>query len=230
MLWRMFVYLVLICAAGGLAVLAHHITPPQHNPFRPLDLADPPGAATYAKITGLADDADACQALLSAANIGFTPLDDSAQGADCGFRNAVTLDRSLAPYSATLQMTCPLTAALVIWERHVAAPAAMEHLGAKIVRFETMGAYNCRRIGGGTRGRWSEHATANAVDIAGVHLDDGRMISVLSDWSEDTPEAAFLRDLRDGACRLFSVVLSPDYNRAHADHFHFDMGPANRCS
>nr|WP_328730168.1 extensin family protein [Falsiroseomonas algicola] len=35
--------------------------------------------------------------------------------------------------------------------------------------------------------------------------------------------------MRDGACRWFRAVLSPDYNAAHADHFHFDMGPSTVC-
>ena len=30
-------------------------------------------------------------------------------------------------------------------------------------------------------------------------------------------------DVRDGACRLFSTVLSPGYNAAHADHLHLDQ-------
>ena len=34
---------------------------------------------------------------------------------------------------------------------------------------------------------------------------------------------AFLREVRDGACRLFPTTLSPDYNAAHADHLHLDM-------
>jgi hypothetical protein len=28
--------------------------------------------------------------------------------------------------------------------------------------------------------------------------------------------------VRDGACRLFATVLSPDYNAAHRDHLHLD--------
>jgi hypothetical protein len=46
---------------------------------------------------------------------------------------------------------------------------------------------------------------------------------VLGDWPRSSREAAFLRDARDGACDLFSTVLSPDYNQAHADHFHLDQ-------
>ena len=43
------------------------------------------------------------------------------------------------------------------------------------------------------------------------------------DWPAGGPKAAFLRDVRDGACGLFATVLSPDYNAAHADHLHFDQ-------
>ena len=44
-----------------------------------------------------------------------------------------------------------------------------------------------------------------------------------------SPEAAFLRDVRDGACDWFDIVLGPDYNAAHADHFHFDRGGGRIC-
>jgi len=43
------------------------------------------------------------------------------------------------------------------------------------------------------------------------------------DWTGAGVEAAFLRDVRDGACDLFSTVLSPDYNTAYRDHFHLDQ-------
>ena len=42
-------------------------------------------------------------------------------------------------------------------------------------------------------------------------------------FSSTAPRAAFLRAVRDGACRLFATTLSPDYNVAHRDHFHFDQ-------
>ena len=54
-------------------------------------------------------------------------------------------------------------------------------------------------------------------------LADGRTINVLTDWPKDNQDARFLRQVRDAACDVFSVVLSPDYNAAHADHFHLDQ-------
>ena len=84
-----------------------------------------------------------------------------------------------------------------------------------------LGSFSCRPIAG--TDQWSEHATANAIDIAGFNLADGQKISLINDWSGDEKRVAFLREIRDGACDLFSTVLSPDYNAAHADHFHLDQ-------
>ena len=91
------------------------------------------------------------------------------------------------------------------------------------MRVDSFGSYACRPIRGGREGRWSEHARGNAIDIAGFRLSGGRRISVAGDWKGDDTEAAFLRDVRDGACRMFATVLSPDYNAAHRDHLHLDQ-------
>ena len=112
-----------------------------------------------------------------------------------------------------------------MWEREAVAPLAEEIFGSEIQRIEHLGAYSCRRLYGRDSGPWSEHATANAIDIAGFVLADGTRISVLNDWSGEGYKAQFLRRVRDDACNSFSTVLSPDYNAAHADHFHLDMSP-----
>ena len=73
-------------------------------------------------------------------------------------------------------------------------------------------------------GAWSEHATADALDVAGFRLSDGRRVTILGDWTEGTQaERLFLREVRDGACELFATTLSPDYNAAHRDHLHLDQ-------
>ena len=77
-------------------------------------------------------------------------------------------------------------------------------------------------IYGRDSGDWSEHATANAIDIAGFVIEDGTRISVLRDWDAGE-RGRFLDDVRDGACDLFATVLSPDYNAAHRDHLHLDQ-------
>jgi hypothetical protein len=48
-------------------------------------------------------------------------------------------------------------------------------------------------------------------------------VTVVGDWKGEGERAAFLREVRDGACDLFATVLSPDYNAAHRDHLHLDQ-------
>jgi hypothetical protein len=110
-----------------------------------------------------------------------------------------------------------------MWEWNVVAPAAQRHFGTRVTAIEHFGSYNCRRMYGRDAGAWSEHATANALDIAAFRLADGRRVSVVGDWEGTSQERAFLREIRDGACPLFATVLSPDYNAAHRDHFHLDQ-------
>jgi hypothetical protein len=106
--------------------------------------------------------------------------------------------------------------------RRIVQPAAAELLGSRVARIETFGSYACRRLYSRTSGQWSEHARANAIDIAGFRLADGRRITVARDWT-DGAQGAFLHRVRDGGCRLFATTLSPDYNAAHRDHLHLDQ-------
>ena len=48
-------------------------------------------------------------------------------------------------------------------------------------------------------------------------------------WGKRGKEAKFLKRVHAGACDLFSVTLGPEYNAAHKDHFHMDMGPGHAC-
>ncbi|MGB6229167.1 MAG: extensin family protein, partial [Litorimonas sp.] len=134
---------------------------------------------------------------------------------------------TLVPGEANMQ--CPLSVATFLWLREV-DDLARERFGQPLASVHHMGSYSCRRQRGNGSGRWSEHAFANAWDIAAFELADGRLIQLLRDWNgEDADARAFLRDARDQACRVFNVTLSPDYNAAHRDHFHVDMGPYSSC-
>jgi len=45
-----------------------------------------------------------------------------------------------------------------------------------------------------------------------------------------TKEAAFLKRLHKGACRIFGTTLGPELNEPHRNHFHFDMRQRRRAS
>lgn len=216
-----------VLAAAGLQWLTVLPPIPRENlPWTPLDLRDPVGLFTGAKLAALDDDPARCLALLNQAGVSYRRLPPRS-GDHCGWRLAIRLrSRADAPRPG-VPLTCPMAAGLDLWMTRVAQPAASDLLGSRIVAVQDFGSFACRRIGGGNRGAWSQHAHANAIDIAGFRLADGRRVTVARDWRAGQT-GAFLHRLRDGACRLFATTLSPDYNSAHHDHLHLDFTPGGR--
>jgi len=163
-----------------------------------------------------------CRAVLDRSEVAYIALPEQGEGA-CARPDRTQLSAfPLAPNTPAI--TCPVAVGLELWRAQSVTPASREFLGSEVVRIEHMGAFNCRRTrGSGSGGGWSQHATANAIDISAFVLADGRRISVLDDWDGNADRARFLRSIRDDACGAFATVLSPDFNAAHADHFHFDQ-------
>lgn len=227
---RALLVLATLIVAALLVVRHLERTRPQDLPWTPLDLTAPVGAMTGMKLQLLRTDPAMCRDALARAGIDFTAVPDRRASADCGYTDAITLDRTRIGYAPTpVTTTCPLAAALVLWERRVAAPAARRHFGGELASIRHYGIYSCRRLYGKDIGPFSEHATANAIDLAAFRLDDGKRIDVLRDWDDVGAAGAFLRDLHEGACDLFGTVLGPDYNDAHRDHFHLDMRGWKSC-
>lgn len=210
--------LLAVLLIEGMAWMQRHR---QDMPWAELDLTAPPGRFTAAKIAGLGEDAPRCRALLAAAGNESRPAPSRRPSENCGYEDGTLLSLDIAPSPGSLVTSCPVAAALSLWERQVEADA-QRLLGTSVRRFVHAGSYSCRRLYNRSDGPFSEHATADAVDILGFELADGRRISVLRDWSGTSEEAAFLHATRDAACRVFSTVLSPDYNAAHRDHLHLD--------
>lgn len=165
-----------------------------------------------------------CLSTLKAADVRYTPLPNQSFGGGCHTIDTVKLMQFATEATNLGPMTCPLAANFTAWAKYAVRPAAKLYLGSDVVRIETMGTYNCRNINGARSGKLSEHATGNAVDVSAFILKDGRRISVLNGWNGTMEERAFLRRLHQSACKRFGTVLSPNYNAAHANHFHFDMG------
>lgn len=178
-------------------------------------------------------EARQCLSQLSLTRASFTPLPDQYFGAGCSNLNTVRLaglygDDSPLAVTNLGPITCPLANTFAGWARFGADRAARQILGSPLVRIETMGTYNCRNVAGSTRR--SGHATADAIDIAAFVLADGRRISVLGDWSNGNgAERRFLRVVHDSACKRFGMVLGPDYNTAHRDHFHLEEKAGSFC-
>ena len=215
--------LVLAGFVGARDWLREH---PQHDPWAPLDLNDPPGWATARKLAALRADPLECRATLSRSGIAFTALAPAGEG-ECRRADRVTLApdaaRGVSFRPGSPDATGVVDAGLVLWLRYGVQPAAARLLGSRVVAVEHYGTHACRRISGRAKGAWSEHATGNAIDIAGFVLADGRRVNIRRDWGSGAAADGFLHAARDAACGAFGTVLSPDYNAAHADHFHLDQ-------
>ena len=90
----------------------------------------------------------------------------------------------------------------------------------------------------------TRHPAGLAIDIGLLHRKDGRWLSVARQFQGHigdktcgdgayVPEAPDARELRALVCEatdlgVFTYVLTPDYNAAHADHFHMEIKPGVR--
>jgi hypothetical protein len=219
-----------LAVAGGLVWGGVLQVPGHLNPFAPLRLADEVNWLTRFKLSRLEGDGPQCRAVLANSSLSHRPVPDRELAGGCGLSNAVEVRGAAIDLNRSFTATCPLAVSWALFERNVIIPAAREHLGQEVARVLHFGTYACRNINHRESGRRSEHATANAIDISGFVLADGGQITLRNDWNgNDRRREAFLRAVRDGACGFFDVVLSPDYNAAHHDHFHFDMGRYRAC-
>lgn len=223
--------LVLTLAAAGVAWQWQMLAlQPQWNPWAPLDVAAKPGWLTRFKLSRLDADPAACRALLVSTDLRHTVLPDQQTGPSCGFTDAVRVEALPAQVGEPFALSCRTAVSVALWERHALQPAARRFFGRDVEGVEHYGSYACRNVYGRPAATRSRHATAEAWDVAGFVLEGGQRIRVARDWNGDQAAAAFLRAVRDGACRFFDGVLGPDYNAAHHDHFHMDRGPYRICS
>lgn len=198
--------------------------PDEWNPWAPLDVRASPNLLTRYKLGRLQDNPLLCDQVLKTSGLRVTGQADSAPDAACPLRNTLRVQGGEVGLSSSFLASCPLAVAFALFERHSLQPAAQAIYGEAVTRVDHLGSFACRNIYNRAEGRLSQHASANALDIAGFRLADGRRISVLKDWPGDDADARFLRQVRDSACNAFNGVLSPDYNAAHRNHFHLDMG------
>ena len=172
-----------------------------------------------------------CPNRLTRYGLSFDPVPDQVRG-DCVLQSVIHIDQlqeiALSPEA---ELTCNMAERTLHWITNGVRPAAQRWFGQPVVKLFHYGAYSCRRRSGG---KLSEHGFANALDIAVFELADGTRVRVQDHWHSDGSwfgqrAAGFLRDVGRSACNSFMVVLTPDSDAAHHDHFHFDAGHWKSC-
>ena len=168
-----------------------------------------------------------CQAALDEMNAVYEVLAPQRTRDGCGYDEAVRVSADPVPFSRPAVLACPMALAFAKFTEEVVQPSARRHFGQSVVKVQQISSFQCRRVNG--HGRWSQHALADAIDISGFDLADGRRIVVGRDWRSRSAAGTFLKEVAQGACKLFRATLTPNYNRSHSDHLHLDLGPDKIC-
>ncbi len=205
-------------------------TPGEGVPDGPtLDRGDLPVASRYARL-----DRTQCEAELVRRNIAFTrvgeargvvaPLRLDGPLSGVTFRSNLPASKSrTSPYDI---YDCRLVLALDDFARLLARHDIVEVVHLSVYRPVSP---KVRLEGAGRR-----HGGALAIDAALFKTRDGRTLSVEKDFhprrigARPCPAPASASQLRKIACeaneaRLFNVLLTPDFNWAHRNHFHMEV-------
>lgn len=174
-----------------------------------------------------------CISELNAAGAQFNPLPDTYAAPGCNKLGTVQL-MSLSGDGGEFgirnigALKCTAATTFSGWLRFGVDRAARQILGSGLKQVVTMGSYACRNVAGTERR--SAHARAEAIDVSGFILEDGRRIVLEEDWNGGSAaEREFLRVVHKSACKRFGTVLGPAYNAAHEDHFHLEQGGGKFC-
>jgi len=193
--------------------------------------AEPPGEAP-AEAPAVATEAppppqlSACRkALTEAIAIAPSIPDIKGQGG-CGGEDLVRLEAIVLPDQSRVAvkpaaiLRCAMASELANWIRTDMAPIAAG-LGSKLTDLDNFDSYECRGRNRVVGAKLSEHGRANAIDVRGLKLANGQMIS-LTDRS--VPHG--LRERVMGTvCARFYTVLGPGSDWYHEDHVHLDLAP-----
>jgi hypothetical protein len=225
------ILLALLILGVLLAAFWFGLVPQRYSPFAPISLAEPPSWFVDFRLAALRRDPETCRAVLTAPHINATPIADHVRPDGCGWQNAVRISSVGGAEYGAQQLTCEAAAALALWVEYQLQPLAVATFGQRVTGIDDMGTYSCRNIIGNKR--WadmrSQHSLANAIDIGGFRLADGRHISVAKDYKGAGKEAEFLREAHMRACYYFRVAIGPEFNAAHWNHLHLDRGILTRC-
>lgn len=171
-----------------------------------------------------------CSRLLEGLDITYKPLASIGASGGCGAAAPVliTAIRGTA-IDPPAEATCELAEALHGWVVSSLQAAASAELKKDVAVISNASAYVCRRRNGQGSGKLSEHAKANALDMAWLRFSDGSSTTIKGDWSGIlgalglSAKSAFLARIRRDACAHFTTVLGPGSDSSHADHIHVDV-------
>ena len=150
-------------------------------------------------------------------------------GGACPLNNVVRV-RDFGPVglNGSFLASCPLALSSALFISQQARPLTKRYTGSDLARIDHLGSFACRNIYHRPDARRSEHATAEALDIAAFRLANGEHVTVLNGWKAATTQP-WLKAMLAASCGYYGNGLGPEYNAAHANHFHLGMRGFGLC-
>lgn len=212
------VYLSLTLIVLGSVLYARGYLPDRYNPLAPLDLAERPAAFEKLKIARALSSRASCEAALKTGNVEFVSKDDfvSPENSRCSIKDRVELRSIDGVALKPVETRCQIALRLALWVKWDMEPMAQEELGTSLASIDHFGSYACRAMRGSSR--MSKHASADAIDIAGLRFANGQHLTLKNNWNGEG--GPFLKEAQERSCDRFRLVLGPEYNALHHDHFH----------
>jgi hypothetical protein len=199
----------------------HLQAPPRH--------AWPKSAGAWPKSEVLAARA-ACEKMLAGLDLVWRPDQPIGEPGGCGTPAPIAIaEVAQIRIDPPATVNCDFAKALHGWLSQSVQPMAQKQVGAGIVGIRNASSYACRRRNNASRGKLSEHAKANALDIAAFDFSRRAQITVAGGTSGLLQKIGlsgkgnFMKAVRKSACRYFNTVLGPGADRLHGDHFHVDL-------
>jgi hypothetical protein len=142
----------------------------------------------------------------------------------CGGEDLVRLEAVVLPDKRRVAvkpaavLRCAMASALADWIRSDVAPLT-ERLAMRLGELDNFDSFDCRGRNRVATAKLSEHGRANALDLRGLKLADGRLLSLT-----DRAVAREIREkVRTSVCTRFTTVLGPGSDGYHEDHIHLDL-------
>ena len=120
-------------------------------------------------------------------------------------------------------LNCATVLALDKWVTSGVQAAASTHFEKEIEAINISTSHQCRRRNNSGKGKFSEHAFGNGIDVMSFTTVDGALHPVQSHANGEAAAAKFQAKSRSSACEYFTTVLGSGSNDAHANHCHLDL-------
>ena len=142
----------------------------------------------------------------------------------CGGEDLVRLEAIVLPdkhkvaVNPPATLRCSMASAIADWVRTDVVSIAAG-LGSEPAALENLDSYECRGFNRIPGAHLSEHGRANALDVGGFKLVNGRAITL----TDRTVPRELREQVLHSVCARFMTVLGPDSDWYHEEHIHLDL-------